>query len=92
MDLRDYNIPEDCRPLVRYRFVNTKSLLTQTILSMTWFNWPLVTVNQIKIELNNLETIQYAPAKTGYWFRYFVPIGHQKLLVEFYIRVVPQDH
>ena len=90
MDLRDYIIPEHCHPLMRYQYVNTRSLLIQTILGMTWFNWPPRTVTQIKLEVNNLETIQYAPAKTGYWFRYFVPIGHQKLLVEFYVRVIPQ--
>ena len=81
-------VPIECQPLLRYKNVAPKSLLVQIILSMNWYNWSKESISQIKREISLLTNLEYAPAKTGYWFRYKVPFNNTKIQVEFFVRVV----
>ena len=81
-------VPVECRPLLRYKNVVPRSLLVQIILSMKWYNWSAECIDQIKREINLLTNLDYAPAKTGFWFRYKVPFNNTKIQVEFFVRVV----
>ena len=85
-------VPVECRPLLRYKHVRPCSLLVQIILSMNWYNWSSESIRQIKREISLLNDIEYAPAKTGYWFRYKVPFNNTKIQVEFFVRVMNFDN
>ena len=60
-------------------------------MAMPWYNWQQITIRQIKSELRFLRFVEYAPAKTGYWFRYSIYWFHTKYQPKFFVRVIPYD-
>ena len=84
-------IPIECRPLRRFKWVFTRSLLVQIILMLPWYNWSNESIVQIKIEINSIRSIEYAPAKTGFWLRYKYRIYNIKIPVEIFVRTVAED-
>ena len=86
------NVPSECRPLKPFKWVSTRSLLVQIIKNLHWYNWHERTIRQIKHELTYIPYVEYAPAKTGHWFRYRVSLFHAKYTAEFFVRVIePSD-
>lgn len=81
-------VPVDCQPMCRYKWVAVRSLLIQIILNMPWFNWSTQSIQQIKLEINSLEYLQYSPAKNGFWFKYKYKIYNTKIPVEIFVRTI----
>ena len=84
-------VPLECRPCRRYKWVFTKSLLVQIILMLPWYNWSKESTTQIKIEINSIQSLEYAPAKTGFWLRYKYRFYNVKIPVEIFVRTRAQD-
>ena len=86
-----HNVPIECQPLRRYKWVPSRSLLIQIILSLQWFNWSQASTKQIKLEINSILNLEYAPAKTGFWLRYKIRAFNTKIPVEIFVRTVDLD-
>ena len=87
----NYDIPVECRPLGRYNCFSTRSVLMLCILNSTWLNWRPITIRQIKRELFALSYVRVAKAKTGFWLKYAVLCGREKVWAEFFIRTCPES-
>ena len=58
---------------------------------MPWYNWSERSIFQIRLEINSLTRIEYAPAKLGFWLRYKFLIYNVKIPVEIFVRTVDED-
>ena len=85
----NFEVPPDCRPLEHYRVYSTRSVFLLCILNSPWLNWRQITIRQIKRELINMRFVRIAKAKSGFWFKYFVRCGSEKIWAEFFIRTCP---
>ena len=82
-------LPENERPLTRYTWVNTSSILLQIILfAMPWINWTWQKPHIIREILTN-RYVQVASAKNGFWIKYELASSARKIMVEIFVKVVP---